>query len=561
MKKVISFILICVLLLLPCVALAEETPNETAAAASASPEATEQATPAPTEAPTRPPVEVQADPPKGAPEFDSSVVPDTLATILVEASTGRILYQHNAGQQIFPASTTKLLTALVVLDNATDLEEKITVGNEVNEFSSASSLMHLKSGHSVTIKELLYGLMLPSGNDAAAALAVHYGDSISGFAKMMNEKAKELGMENSSFQNPHGLSILNQNNYSTAADMAKLAVAAHQNATLAEIMAAPSYDVTSTELNAENQTILNSNMLLRTPEAEAAYERYKDFRYEPATGMKTGMLQNVNGNAYYGCLVASAQKDGLDLITCTFGDVSERAIERWGVTISLFEHGFANFAWADMSQYLTPVKETKQLSGFAENDPQEGMLSVSGAADEAMPGMQLLYKPLAEELAQGSTKVEQKVEITAPLVAPITQGQQMGKVTYTLNGEELYSTQLVADRSVYAVGDEKKTKEEYALPAPVNEAPSLWWLWIVIPAGGVGGFVLIRIFVFGGFQSRPRFEIMRDKGAPHTRKSRGSYKGKPTTATRYKRSTYYYDSSSSARRPRKDYSDRTRRKL
>lgn len=545
--------------------------------------------------------------PAGVPEFDASLVPDGMSAILIEASTGQILFQKNAQTQMYPASTTKLLTALVLLDEATDLDEKITVGNEVNGFSSGSSLMHLKSGHSVTVRELLYGLMLPSGNDAAAAVAVHYGGSVEGFADMMNKKAAELGMTSSNFTNPHGLNMQNSKNITTAQDMAKLAVAAHANSTLAEIMATPSYEVTSTELNAETQIITNNNVLIRTPESEAGQERYKDFLYSSATGMKTGLLQNVEGNAYYGCLVASAAQGDIDLIACMFGDTSDRSVERWNVAINLFDYGFKNLAWADIGKYIEPVKETRQISDYAKNDPQEGQLSISTPVAEDAPGTELVYKPLADELEQGSAKVEQNVEITGGLTAPIKEGQEMGRVTYTLGGEELYSAPLLAGRTVFALGQEQETKEEYALPGAVDGMPEYWWLIIVIPAAGVGAFLLIRYFMGGGMGPRPSFGILSDRkprrnsygGRSYGGRSYGSkgYSGrshdmpryssgrsqttrnethgvreyeyiesnggedKQMPTVRHRSSTYYYDESELPERPRRDHPGRTRHKL
>ncbi len=544
----------------------------------------------------------QTELPAGAPEFDASMVPDEMSAILIEASTGQILFQKNAQKQMYPASTTKLLTALVLLDEATDLDEKITVGAEVNSFSSGSSMMHLKSGHSVTVRELLYGLMLPSGNDAAAAVAVHYGGSIDGFSEMMNKKAAELGMTDSHFTNPHGLKMQNSINLTTAQDMAKLAAAAHKNSTLAEIMATPSYEVKSTDLNAENQIITNNNILIRTPESEAGQERYKDYLYPPATGMKTGLLQNVEGSAYYGCLVASAKQGDVDLIACMFGDTSDRSIERWSVAINLFDYGFKNLAWADIGKYIEPVKETRQISDYASNDPQEGQLSISTPVAEDAPGTELVYKPLAEELEQGSAKVERNVEITGKLTAPIQEGQEMGRVTYTLGGEELYSAPLLASRTVFALGQEQETKEEYALPGAVDGMPEYWWLIIVIPAAGVGAFLLIRYFMGGGMGPRPSFGILSDRKPRRSSYGGRSYGGrsyggrgydmpryssgrsqstrsetrstreyeyvepnggedKQAPTVRRRSSTYYYDESELPERPRRDHPGRTRHKL
>lgn len=145
---------------------------------------------------------------------------ETSATsaILVDADSGRVLYEQNAGQKMLIASTTKILTALVAIRHG-DLNASVKVSREA-AYTEGSS-MYLKEGETLTLETLLYGLLLCSGNDAAVAIAQHVGGTVSGFVKLMNETAAELGMENSSFANPNGLD--DEKHYSTARDMAKLA--------------------------------------------------------------------------------------------------------------------------------------------------------------------------------------------------------------------------------------------------------------------------------------------------------------------------------------------------
>jgi D-alanyl-D-alanine carboxypeptidase len=516
LKKAVASILILVLLLLPGVAFAEVVP------------------------------------------YSGTGFSEGMTGILMEARTGRVLYEKDADKQIYPASTTKILTALVVLDEAQDLDEEITVGDEVNKFGTASSLMYLRSGHSVTVRDLLYGLMLPSGNDAAAALAVHFGESVDGFCDMMNAKAKELGMHNSNFTNPHGLSMLDSDNTSTARDMGRLALAAHQNDTLMEIMSSPAWTVESTELNRENQTLSNGNVLIKTPDTESGREKYADYLYPPATGMKTGLLANVDGNSWYGCLVASASKDGVDVVTGVFADTSERGIERWGATINLCEYAFNNYAWVDLSRYITPPRLEEQVSGYAENDPQQGRLYISSAAGAKPPGMELMDKKLVQALEDGSIQAERTVNLVSPLTAPVTQGEEMGTVTYTLNGEEIYSVAVKAERSVYELGEEEETKAEYALPAPAGKTPGLWWLWIVIPAAAAGGYFLLDIFVLR--KHLPQFDILKLPRHIGMRGIRGHRRARydGPAGRRGKRKTYYFDSNNFGHTPTR--TERKRRK-
>ena len=133
------------------------------------------------------------------------------SAILVDADSGRVLYEQNAGQKMLIASTTKILTALVAIRHG-DLNASVKVSREA-AYTEGSS-MYLKEGETLTLETLLYGLLLCSGNDAAVAIAQHVGGTVSGFVKLMNETAAELGMENSSFANPNGLD--DEKHYSTA---------------------------------------------------------------------------------------------------------------------------------------------------------------------------------------------------------------------------------------------------------------------------------------------------------------------------------------------------------
>lgn len=497
-----------------------------------------------------------------APAFDGAAY-NVESYMLVDAESGQVLAEKAPDERVYPSSTTKLMTALLLLETK-GLEGEITVGPEVN-FSSSSSLMGIVQGETVTIKDLFYGLLVCSGNDAAAALAVYMADDIDAFSAMMNERATELGMENTQFVNPHGLFLgeaegiaekdLGRNHYTTAADMAKLAVECAKHPEIMDAGETTTYQLSPTNKHAyegekENGlpmgTIEQSNRLIYTTEKarELGYEKYL---YEYATGMKTGLVENIQPVdewiSSYGCLVASAEKDGLELIAVMFGDQSEKALDRWDLSRGLFEYGFGNYAKVDLGQYIQPVTQTEQVSGHAENDPQDGVLALSSVAKEELPGVALVDKATADGLQDGTVSIEQDIQITRPPVAPISQGEEMGTVSYTLNGEVIYNATLVADRKVYALGEEEQTEEAYELPP--ESAPSLWWLWIVIPGGAVGALFIVRVI------NKSR----RGKYGPR-RYARRSDIRDTSPARRQNRSTRgrYYD-------PRNDPTNRTRRKL
>ena len=214
--------------------------------------------------------------------------------IVMDADSGRVLYAKNIDEKHLIASTTKIMTALVVLNNAR-VEDIVTVGDEIlNAYGSA---IYIKPGEKLSVLDLLYGLMLRSGNDAALALANYVGGSVEGFASMMMDTAKNIGMHNSVFLNPHGLDEETQN-LSTVYDMALLMREAMKNKTFREITSAKVYKL---KTNFNNYIWQNKNKLLTT--------------YEYATGGKIGYTIKAKHT-----FVSSASKDDKNLIVATFID-------------------------------------------------------------------------------------------------------------------------------------------------------------------------------------------------------------------------------------------------
>lgn len=524
MKKKFAWIIaVLMILTFPITAFAEAEPEAQASAEPvaqeagetqepqpeqpADPEATP--TPEPTPTPTATPPET-SETKEGAPEADLSQV-TSLSAMLVDADTGEVLFSKNADWTIFPASTTKLMTAILVAENCKP-EDMVTytvdMKTEVNK--SGGSMMGLKNlpvDSQISVKDLFYGLMLCSGNDAAIVLGMHIAGTEQAFVDMMNQKAQELGMTGTHFINPHGLYIHNvgYGHYSTATDMAKLAVEAkkYPMITEAETTQTYTYESVSGYCQLENlppDTIENSNYLVHTPVNKPELAAYL---YDKATGMKTGTLENIlppGATEYiksYGCLVASASDGGLNLIAVIFGDLSvgnketgvPNAYARWDIAKYLFDYGFANYAKVDLAQFADPVALTEQTENFASNDPEEGSLEVTADLTGIGADTQLLDAATVQGLQDGSIKLEEKTTIEEPLRAPITAGQQIGTVTYSLNGQELYTAPLVAGRDIYPRGEESETSEEYGVPVFAFE---LWYLWIIVPAAAVLTLLIIR---------------------------------------------------------------------
>lgn len=233
-------------------------------------------------------------------------------TVAIDNNRGRILYENRAHEKRLIASTTKILTAIVVLEN-NDLNKKVTVGNEVLKMYGTS--IYLQVGEKMKVEDLLYGLLLRSGNDAAVVLATATSGSEENFVKLMNKKAKEIGMNDSTFANSHGLDEETKN-YSTAYDMALLSKYASKNKTYQKIVATKKY-----ELSTGTKTYLwyNRNKLLSN--------------YEFCTGGKNGYTPSAGKT-----LVTTAKKDNLNISIVTLNDGDEYTTHQ-----ELYEYLFENY--------------------------------------------------------------------------------------------------------------------------------------------------------------------------------------------------------------------------
>lgn len=254
--------------------------------------------------------------------------PETV--MLIDPSTGHILYSKNPDGKVFPASTTKLLTSLLIFEHIKDLDQVVTVDEEclsiVSETYDSTLEPMLQVGEQLTVRQLLYGMLLPSGSDCACTLAVQVGGSVTNFVSMMNQKAQQLGMTGSHFVTPHGYP--NDNHFTTARDMSIVAMELMKNEVFMQIVGTPTYTLPATNMSPE-RNLRSTNFLVElhwgTPEAY----------YEYATGMKTGS-SSVAG----GCLVASAEKDGRQLLALIYQDQSAYREHRWLLAQDLFEWAF-----------------------------------------------------------------------------------------------------------------------------------------------------------------------------------------------------------------------------
>lgn len=235
------------------------------------------------------------------------------AAALIDVTSGRMLYSKNGDERLRIASLTKIMTAIVAIEHG-KLEDRVKVSK--NAFAKEGSSLFLKLGEEMTLENLLYGLMLRSGNDAATAIAEHVGGTEEGFVLLMNEKAASLGMTNSHFMNPHGLD--HDEHYSSAHDVAKLTAYALKNPVFSEIVKTKAKKAPNPN-EAWDYKWDNKNKMLRF--------------YEGADGVKTGYTKKA-----FRCLVSSATRNGQQIAAVTLNDGND-----WNDHSNMLDYGFAHF--------------------------------------------------------------------------------------------------------------------------------------------------------------------------------------------------------------------------
>ena len=277
------------------------------------------------------------------PGYDEGPYVSARAAILFENTTGTVLYAKNAHERRAPASTTKILTAIMALE-LSNLDEIVTVSRRAA--STPGSTARLYTGQKIRMDDLLHGLLLRSGNDAAVAVAEHLAGTESTFVSWMNQRATALGATNTRFQNPHGLD--KPGHYSTAYDLALLSRIALVYPTFAEIVRKQTYDY-------QGQTWNNTNQLL--------------WRFEGLEGIKTG----TTSRAGY-CLVAAASKDGMQLISVVLGSNN-----RWDDSSRLLSWGFEEFHRVTLADSGDVLARIPLADGMTPSSPSPAALSRSSS--------------------------------------------------------------------------------------------------------------------------------------------------------------------------------------
>ncbi|HXL03861.1 MAG: D-alanyl-D-alanine carboxypeptidase [Firmicutes bacterium] len=325
------------------------------------------------------------------------------SAVLIEATTGTVVYGKNEHMRMHPASTTKIMTALLAIELG-DTESTVIVSG--NAASIPGSSLWLKKGQEIKLGDLIRGTMLRSGNDGCVAIAEHIAGREGNFVRMMNLKARKLGAMNTRFANPHGLT--DPNHYSTAFDLALMARYGLKYPLFADIVSTREAEVTLTQGEfKEKRKLANTNWLL--------------WSFEGADGVKTG----TTAAAGY-CLVASATRRGVQFISVVLDSDA-----RWSDSARLLSYGFDRFHVMTFAEKGRTLVKTQVKGGMA---PE-----VSVMAEDDMRIV------VPRDLAH---LIEEKIVLDEPLIAPVVSGQTVGRLVIMFDKDELAGVDLVAEESV-----------------------------------------------------------------------------------------------------------------
>ena len=350
--------------------------------------------------------------------------------ILLDATYDEVLYDKGAYEKAYPASITKVMTALLVLE-AVDagqltLQTPVTATAEALTVPENSSVAGILEGETLTVEQLLYCLLLPSGNEVAQILAIAVDGSVDAFVDHMNRRAQELGCQGTHFANPHGYH--DDNHYTTAYDITRFMKAAMEYELFQTILTSPNYTIPPTNVSPDERIVRNTNAL-------TSNFRILGYLYGPGTGGKTGTTDEA-GN----CLVETAKDGDMYLISVVLGaeevklDDGNTDYRQFSETIKLLDWGFQNFERITLSPDETLVAKVK--------------VNLSTQADEVnIRPLGSITRTLPKDV--DPEQVESKINLFSESVdAPVEAGQVLGTLTLSYDGVDYGTLDLVADTSI-----------------------------------------------------------------------------------------------------------------
>ena len=427
------------------------------------------------------------------------------SVVLGELSTGKIIYSKNADEKMYPASMTKILTALVAVDYY-DYDSLITVGDEVNQVPYDSSKAGHTRGETLSVLNLIRGLVIPSGNDTSAVIAsavakkvsensaLEYSECEKLFSGLMNKKAKDLGAFNSNFVNPHGYH--DENHYSTANDIFKLSRVFCKNPTFMEIAGESLYAGTGADKDLiEGTSLVVKNYYWKTHNLLLTEG---DYYYEYATGIKTGFTDEAGD-----CLIASAEKDGVSLIAVIFNSEDPN---RWLDAINLFEYGFNNYKFETVDLYGSIVDSASlknQEKDFGDSVDVEIRKKVTLFLNkDELKNIERKITYFPEYIYTPESGGDTPSELT--LKAPIEKLSPIGTIQYSVNGNILLDEEPVYSK--YTVPESTKVNISEKIQDMFKNLFTLKGLVILVLSAVI---LIIIILIISSMIKRRRHRVRR----------------------------------------------------
>ena len=375
------------------------------------------------------------------------------SAILIEATTGEVLFEKNADEILYPASTTKILTAYIALQMA-DLEnDVVTISQEaIDLVPSGYQKVPLSAGEKVSMEDLVGAMLVISGNEAANAIAEYLCGSIDAFADLMNQTAQMLGCSSDThFTNPSGLQ--DTNHYTTARDLAIITQEAMKDERFREIVAKPTYYMPDSNMRPA-RTLVGGTSILK---AEDSYY------YSAATGVKTGF---TNAAGY--CFVGSAKRGGIELISVVL--YTSKA-GRWTDTKKLMEYGFTQVESISPESLYAESPRVIDISGFSLEDSGHGELTLGIRAVDETRDMTIVGNQEKIDLLRENFSEVSVVRWTREFRAPVTVGDVMGILTFYAEDGSTADYELVATRSIAARENAPPTLEQIEAYTAADENP------------------------------------------------------------------------------------------
>ncbi|MDY0234666.1 MAG: D-alanyl-D-alanine carboxypeptidase family protein [Gudongella sp.] len=383
------------------------------------------------------------------------------AAILIDYDTNEILYEKNSHLELYPASTTKMMTAILAVENS-ELDELVTIDDEIVSLTYGSHIA-LEPGEVLTMEQLLHAMLLPSANDAALAIAKHVGGTIDNFVSMMNQRAVELGANDTNFVNPNGLH--DDNHVSSAYDLALIGKEAMEHEQIRNIVNTVQYEIPPTNKKTESRYFKITNKLLYDSELINVDGKLISTKYPYASGVKTGYTSNAKN-----CLVAYANKADQKLISVV---LKADGINVYADTHKLLNYGFENFnniIIANSNEFIDNISITDGDTPY-----------IAGILDR-----NIVY-PMSEF---NQNNIEKKITIREDLKAPIDKGQIIGEAEYLIDGKVIGGGNIISTAAVLIDPD----------TTTFGKIKNNWYLFIFLIA------ILLRIYTLALRRKRKKMK-------------------------------------------------------